>query len=118
MLKISLWTWHYTHNPKSGCSDCLEFQVGKFERLLESSPTLVAAMQRFLQSEEIANYLQQRHHMEPARVKEWVERATRDIQTKSIPTDAIAVERKQQEFGQVLLACGGCQFFKTYRQRR
>ena len=43
-----------------------------FEQLLQTSPRLVQATERLLQSEEVASYLQQRHQLTLSQVRDWV----------------------------------------------
>jgi CRP-like cAMP-binding protein len=69
-----------------------------FEDLLETSPELNVATQRLVQGEEIAHYLQQRHYLTLDEVKNWVDQAIFDIQTKARIPDAISVENKADEF--------------------
>ena len=86
------------------------------DQLLKSSPTLVEAVENFLKSEEIFIYLQKRHQMPLARIKEWLDRAIEKVQTKSVPQDAITVERKRQEFIGILTRIGRIPIFQQLPQ--
>lgn len=73
-----------------------------FDQLLKTSPTLVKTVKQFLQSHEIALYLQKRQGMSPQTVKAWINRAVQDIETCSAPAEVIAIERKDQELEHIL----------------
>jgi len=73
-----------------------------FDKLLKTSPTLVEAVKRFLKGDEIAFYLQKRQGMTPQKVEAWVERAVREIETRSAPEEVILIERRDRELEDIL----------------
>lgn len=73
-----------------------------FDNLLKTSPTLVKAVKRFLQGEEIAFYLQHRHGISPEQIQAWVNRVVKKIETQNLPQRVISIERRDQEFKNIL----------------
>lgn len=69
-----------------------------FEDFLETSPEFNAATQRFVQGKEIAQYLQERHHLSLDEVKTWVNQAVSSIQSYARIPDAVVVNNKAEEF--------------------
>jgi CRP-like cAMP-binding protein len=69
-----------------------------FEDLLETSPYLLQTTEQFIQSEEVADYLQKYQGLSASEVKEWVNLAIEKIhQERRIPP-AVIVEREETEF--------------------
>ncbi len=62
-----------------------------FEQLLQTSPQLAEATTNFIQSEKIANYLQNRHGWDLAQVKDWVAKAVNSINLQRLIPDAIKI---------------------------
>ncbi len=72
-----------------------------FEELLETSPYLVDATEQFIQSKEVADYLQQYQGLTEAEVEAWIKLAPEKIhQERRIPA-AVTIEQKEAEFLQV-----------------
>jgi CRP-like cAMP-binding protein len=69
-----------------------------FEELLEISPYFVHATLRYIQSEEVANYLQTRQGLNLSEVQEWVSLATNYIQRERKILPAVSLEQKETEF--------------------
>ena len=71
------------------------------EDLLETCPELNEAVQQFVQGDEIAQYLLQRHHLTLTEIKAWVEKAVSCIQTAARIPDAVSIDNKTKEFIQI-----------------
>ncbi|ERN42828.1 cyclic nucleotide-binding domain protein [Rubidibacter lacunae KORDI 51-2] len=69
-----------------------------FESLLQSSPSLVRNTASFLQSEAVAEYLQKRHGLGLARVREWVGSSVQSLVRESAIPPAVEVTHKPDEF--------------------
>ena len=64
-----------------------------FDQCLERSRTLAQAVQKFLQQEEVATYLQQKQEFDPNQAARWVRSAVSSMDTgKSIPSAAEMTE--------------------------
>jgi len=72
-----------------------------FEDLLETSPELNTATQWMIQGEEVAHYLQERHHFTQTEVQDWVDRAVFEIRANARIPDAVALENKADQFIQI-----------------
>jgi CRP-like cAMP-binding protein len=62
----------------------------------------VKAVKRFLQGEEIAFYLRERHGMPPEQIQAWLNRAVQKIESRNLPQNVISIERRDQEFKKIL----------------
>ncbi len=69
-----------------------------FEQLLQTSPRLIQATEQLLQSENIANYLQQRHHLTLSQVKDWISLAINSLRQERIIPPAIQVDNHSEGF--------------------
>jgi CRP-like cAMP-binding protein len=69
-----------------------------FENLLETSPALNQATQHLVQGAEIAQYLQERHHLSLDEVRTWVDKTVTSLKTKAFLPDAISIDNKLPEF--------------------
>ena len=69
-----------------------------FEQLLQTSPRLVEATEQLLQSESVANYLQQRHQLTLSQVRDWIASAIRSLGQERIIPPAIKLENHSQKF--------------------
>lgn len=81
-------------------SDCEVLILPKeaFEDLLEISPELNRATQQVVQGAEVAQYLQERHHLSQEEVKDWADKAALAIQSEARIPDAIVIENNAAEF--------------------
>lgn len=69
-----------------------------FEELLEISPYFVQATLRYIQSQDVADYLQQRQGLSQLEVQEWTHLATDYIQRERKILAAVPIEQKEAEF--------------------
>lgn len=69
-----------------------------FEELLQTSPVLAEATMNFIQTEQIAKYLQYRHGWNLEQVKDWVTKAFNSIKFQRLIPDAIPVDRNLTDF--------------------
>ncbi len=69
-----------------------------FEELLETSPYLVDATERFIQSQEVADYLQKYQGLNESQVEEYVKLAPGKIQQERRILAAVTIEQKEAEF--------------------
>ena len=69
-----------------------------FEQLLQTSPRLVQATEQFLQSEDIASYLEQRHKLTLSQVQDWIALAINSLRQERIIPPAIQVDHHAAEF--------------------
>ncbi|ELR97572.1 cyclic nucleotide-binding domain-containing protein [Gloeocapsa sp. PCC 73106] len=69
-----------------------------FEELLDISPELVQATQHYLQSEEIADYLQTRHGFRLSEVRNWVNQGVETVARERQLLAAVTIEQKRPEF--------------------
>ncbi|MGK7948779.1 MAG: cyclic nucleotide-binding domain-containing protein [Xenococcaceae cyanobacterium] len=69
-----------------------------FEQLLQTSPRLVQATEQLLQSEQVANYLPQRHQLTRSQVQNWIALAINSLRQERIIPPAIQVDNHAEEF--------------------
>lgn len=71
---------------------------GSFFALVPNSPRLIQQLHRALRNPDLLQELQHRHGMSAARVKAWTDESVRSLLNRGVFSQAITLERKDDEF--------------------
>ncbi len=82
-----------------------------FFRLLQESPTLADAVQRWLRDSTVSQYLNTRHGLSNETIKSWQEQAIQTIARRGIYSSAISIEHKATAFCAAAKHIKGFEFF-------
>ncbi len=72
-----------------------------FEQLLPTSPYLCQQMERFWETSELYDYLQQRQGLDPTKIERWVRVATKTMYKQGTILAAVEIEDHAEEFLQI-----------------